>query len=213
MEKKTSESIKTIAKTAAYLSEASNLLNLCISWLAHDESFADRIKPDLGYLESISRAIKERAEGVFDNVRDREPLNQDDEDQFSEKISYDFYSKNHAVAMHLRKMKAAIDKAKADGEDMTEWMLQNTNIGDVMAGKVKKPRKPEPSRIGKILREWRGDRYSLYAIAKEQDCRFEGLQRIEEGKDVTTTNLMHYLNFIKKHEPESPVIVDIWAAL
>ena len=210
---KSNESIQTIAKTAAYLSEASNLLNLCISWLAHDESFADRIKPDLGYLEAISRAVKERAEGVFDNVRDREPLNQYDEDQFSEKISYDFYSRNHATAMHLRKMKAAIDKAKADGEDMTEWMLQNTNIGDVLTGKAKRPWKPEPSSIGKILREWRGDRYSLYAIAKEQKCRFEGLQRIEEGKDVTTTNLMHYLHFIKMHEPESPVIAEIWAAL
>ena len=55
--------------------------------------------------------------------------------------------------------------------------------------------------------------YSLYAIAKEQNCRFEGLQRIEEGKDVTTTNLMHYLHFIKMHEPESPVIAEIWAVL
>ena len=213
MEKKTSESIKTIAKTAACLSEASNLLNLCISWLAHDESFADRIKPDLGYLESISRAIKERAEGVFDNVRDREPLNQDDEDQFSEKISYDFYSRNHATAMHLRKMKTAIDKAKADGEDMTEWMLQNTNIEDVLTGKAKRPWKPEPIGIGKILREWRGDRYSLYAIAKECGCRAEGLQRIEEGKDVTTTNLMHYLHFVKAHDPQSDVIAAIWAVL
>lgn len=210
---KSNESIQTVAKTASSLSEASHLLNLCISWLAHDGSFADRIKPDLGYLEAISRAVKERAEGVFDNVRDRESLNQYDEDQFSERLSYDFYSRNHATALHLRKMKAAIDKAKADGEDMTEWMLQNTNIGDVLTGKAKKPWKPEPSSIGKILREWRGDRYSLYAIAKEQNCRFEGLQRIEEGKDVTTTNLMHYLHFIKIHEPESPVIAEIWAAL
>ncbi len=64
--------------------------------------------------------------------------------------------------------------------------------------------------LGKILREWRGNRYSLYAIAKECGCRSEGLKRIEEGKDVTTTTLMHYLHFIKVHEPESLIIYDIW---
>ena len=89
-------------------------------------------------------------------------------------------------------------------------MLKNTNIEDVITGKVQRPWVPEPAGIGKILKEWRGDRYSLYAIAKECGCRAEGLQRIEEGKDVTTTNLMHYLHFVKVHEPQSDVIAAIW---
>ncbi len=210
---KSNESIQTIAKTASSLSNAADSLSKCINNLAFDGSLVERIKPDLGYLQSVAGFIAGRAEGVLDNICGRTPLNQVDEDQFSEWMSYEAYSKRHSDIEHIRKVKAAVDKAKADGKDMNEWMLKNTNIEDVLTGKAKRPWKPEPSSIGKILREWRGDRYSLYAIAKEQNCRFEGLQRIEEGKDVTTTNLMHYLHFIKIHEPESPVIAEIWAAL
>lgn len=205
--------IKTISKTASELSEASRFLTLTINWLVQEEVRADLIKPDMGYIESISKALRERAEGVFDNVRERSALNQYDEDQFSERLSYECYSKAHADHEHIKKVLAAVKKAEADGEDMTEWMLKNTNIEDVITGKVQRPWKPEPSSIGKILKEWRGDRYSLYAIAKECGCRSEGLQRIEEGKDVTTTNLMHYLHFIKAHDPQSDVIAAIWQAL
>lgn len=67
--------------------------------------------------------------------------------------------------------------------------------------------------IGKMLKEWRVNRYSLYAIAKECGCRSEGLKRIEDGEDVTTTNLLHYLHFIKAHDPESLIIIDIWNEL
>ena len=213
MEKKSLESIQTIAKTASSLSNAAASLGKCINNLAFDHSLVDRIKPDLGYLQSVAGFIDGRAEGVLDNICGRTALNQVDEDQFSELISYEAYSKRHSDIEHIRKIKAAVDKAKADGEDMTEWMLQNTNIGDVLTGKAKHPWKPEPSSIGKILREWRGDRFSLYAIAKECSCRAEGLQRIEEGKDVTTTNLMHYLHFVKAHDPQSDVIAAIWAVL
>lgn len=213
MAKKTLTSIQTLAQTVSSLSNAADSLSICISNLASDGSLVDSIKPDLGYLRSIARLIAGRAEGILDNTCGRTALNQVDEDQFSQWISYEVYYKGQLDIEHIRKIKAAVDKAKADGEDMTEWMLKNTNFEDVLTGKVKRPWKPEPSSIGNILREWRGDRYSLYAIAKEQNCRFEGLQRIEEGKDVTTTNLMHYLHFIKVHEPESPVIAEIWAAL
>ena len=213
MAKKTLTAIQTIAKTASSLSNAADSLSKCISNLAFDGSLVDSIKPDLGYLQSIAGLIAGRAEGILHNTCGRAALNQVDEDLFSQRISYEVYCKEKSEIEHIRKMKAAVDKAKADGEDMTEWMLKNTNIEDVLTGKAKRPWKPEPSSIGNILREWRGDRYSLYAIAKEQNCRFEGLQRIEEGKDVTTTNLMHYLHFIKVHEPESPVIAEIWAVL
>ncbi len=213
MEQNNSKTIQTISRTASYLSEASRHLSLTVSWLAHDETRFSLIKPDLGYLESISRKLSERAEGVFDNVRERDALNQVDEDQFSEWLSYDNYSEGHAVAEKLHTIKAAIDKAKADGEDEVEWLKKNTNIKDVITGKVKKHWKPEPAGIGKILREWRGDRYSLYAIAKECGCRAEGLQRIEDGKDVTTTNLLHYLHFVKLHDPQSDVIAAIWQSL
>ena len=208
---KSNESIQTIAKTASSLSNAAESLSKCIYNLAFDGTLVERIKPDLGYLQSVAGFIAGRAEGVLDNICGRTPLNQVDEDQFSEWMSYEAYSKRHSDIEHIRKVKAAVDKAKADGEDMAEWMLKNTNIEDVLTGKVKKPWKPEPSCIGKILREWRGNRYSLYAIAKEQNCRFEGLQRIEEGKDVTTTNLMHYLHFVKAHDPQSDVLEAIWA--
>ena len=213
MEKNSLESIQTIAKTASSLSNAAASLSKCINNLAFDGSLVDRIKPDLGYLQSIASFVEGRADGVLDNICGRNALNQVDEDQFSEYISYEAYSKRHSDIEHIRKVKAAVDKAKVDGEDMTAWMLKNTNIGDVLTGKVKKPWKPEPVGIGKILREWRGDRYSLYAIAKECGCRAEGLQRIEEGKDVTTTNLMHYLHFVKAHDPQSDVIAAIWAVL
>jgi hypothetical protein len=213
MDKKSSVSIQTIAKTASSLSNAAASLGKCINNLAFDGSLVERIKPDLGYLQSIASFVEGRAEGIHDNICGRNALNQVDEDQFSEYISYEAYSKRHSDIEHIRKMKAAVDKAKADGEDMTEWMLKNTNIEDVLTGKVKKPWKPEPVGIGKILREWRGDRFSLYAIAKECGCRAEGLQRIEEGKDVTTTNLMHYLHFVKTHDPQSDVIAAIWAVL
>lgn len=213
---KATEAIKALAKTTSSMSEASHFLSLAIDWLAHDENLVENIKPNLDYLYTVSRAVRNRAEGVFENVRGKvaiEQMNNKTEDEFSESISYDVYSKAHSVTEHLHKMKDAIDKAKADGEDMTEWMLKNTNIEDVITGKVKKPWTPQPAGIGKILREWRGDRYSLYAIAKECGCRAEGLQRIEDGKDVTTTNLMHYLHFVKNHDPQSDVIAAIWQAL
>lgn len=213
MEKNSLESIQTIAKTASSLSNAAASLSKCINNLAFDGSLVDRIKPDLGYLQSIASFVEGRADGVLDNICGRNALNQVDEDQFSEYISYEAYSKRHSDIEHIRKVKAAVDKAKADGEDMNEWMLKNTNIEDVLTGKAKRPWKPEPIGIGKILREWRGGRYSLYAIAKECGCRAEGLQRIEEGKDVTTTNLMHYLHFVKAHDPQSDVIDAIWAVL
>lgn len=207
------EAIQTIAKTASSLSNAADSLSKCTNNLAFDGSLVDRIKPDLGYLQSVAGFIAGRAEGILDNICGRTALNQVDEDQFSEWMSYEAYSKRHSDIEHIRKVKAAVDKAKADGEDMTEWMLKNTNIKDVITGKVQRPWVPEPAGIGKILREWRGDRYSLYAIAKECGCRAEGLQRIEEGKDVTTTNLMHYLHFVKVHEPQSDVIAAIWQVL
>jgi len=213
MEKNSLESIQTIAKTASSLSNAAASLSKCINNLAFDGSLVERIKPDLGYLQSIASFVEGRADGVLDNICGRNALNQVDEDQFSEYISYEAYSKRHSDIEHIRKVKAAVDKAKADGENMNEWMLKNTNIEDVLAGKAKRPWKPEPVGIGKILRVWRGDRYSLYAIAKECGCRAEGLQRIEEGKDVTTTNLMHYLHFVKAHDPQSDVIAAIWAVL
>lgn len=186
--KKSKESIKTVAQTAAYLSEALHFLNMSLSWLAHDETYAERIKPDMGYLESVCRAVKDRTKCVFDNIRLHKPLNQYEENKFSELISYENYISSHVGAENFRRMKATVDKAR-------------------------KPWKPEPSSIGKVLREWRGNRYSLYAIAKECGCRAEGLQRIEEGKDVTTTNLMHYIHFIKEHDPDSLVLIDIWKEL
>lgn len=207
------EAIQTMSKTVASLSKASEKLGLSIRNLTEDENFIERIKPDLGYMQSIAAKLAERAEGILDNTCGRDGLNQCSDDEFYAWLSYDRYVKAHADYMHIKKMKAAVDKARADGEDMTEWMLQNTNIEDVLTGKAKRPWKPEPSSIGKILREWRGDRYSLYAIAKECGCRSEGLQRIEEGKDVTTTNLMHYLHFIKAHDPQSDVIAAIWQVL
>ena len=106
-----------------------------------------------------------------------------------------------------------LQSAKEKGQSEEEWLKENTNFEDVVAGKVKEPWKPKPSAIGKILREWRGERYGLYSIAKEQNCRIEGLRRIEEGKDVTTSNLMHYLHFIKVHEPESLVVATIWSII
>lgn len=216
MEQKDSKSlkaIKTVNSTVAELSKTSNLLSMTISWLMHDESYVDRIKPDLGYMESISKAICGRAEGIFDNVRDKQALNQTDDDEFGARLSYDRYRKNAAELNHLREITNAFHKAEEEGHDIAQWAMENTNILDVMEGKVEKSWTPEPAGIGKILREWRGDRYSLYAIAKECGCRSEGLQRIEEGKDVTTTNLMHYLHFIKSHDPQSDVIAAIWQVL
>lgn len=210
---KTMESIRTIGKTVANLSEASQNLGQSINNLAYDNSLVGKIQVDIEYIKWISGFINDRTKCVLDNTCGRDGLNQWTEDELSARLSYDCYAKAHADYMHIKKVKAAVDKARADGENMTEWMLKNTNFEDVITGKVKKPWKPEPAGIGKILREWRGDRYSLYAIAKEQNCRAEGLQRIEDGKDVTTTNLMHYLHFVKAHDPQSDVIAAIWQAI
>ena len=210
---KAMESMRTISKTVANLSEASQNLGQSIDNLAYDNSLAEKIQVDIDYIKWISGFITERAKCVLDNTCGRKGLNQLPEDELSARLNYDSYVKAHADYMHIKKMKAAVDKARADGENMTEWMLKNTNIEDVITGKVQRPWKPEPAGIGKILREWRGDRYSLYAIAKECGCRAEGLQRIEDGKDVTTTNLMHYLHFIKAHDPQSDVIAAIWQVL
>ena len=210
---KAMESMRTISKTVANLSEASQNLGQSIDNLAYDNSLAEKIQVDIDYIKWISGFITERAKCVLDNTCGRKGLNQLPEDELSARLNYDSYVKAHADYMHIKKMKAAVDKARADGENMTEWMLKNTNIEDVITGKVQRPWKPEPAGIGKILRAWRGDRYSLYAIAKECGCRAEGLQRIEDGKDVTTTNLMHYLHFIKAHDPQSDVIAAIWQAL
>ena len=210
---KAMESMRTISKTVANLSEASQNLGQSIDNLAYDNSLAEKIQVDIDYIKWISGFITERAKCVLDNTCGRRGLNQLPEDELSARLNYDSYVKAHADYMHIKKMKDAVDKARADGENMTEWMLKNTNIEDVITGKVQRPWKPEPAGIGKILREWRGDRYSLYAIAKECGCRAEGLQRIEDGKDVTTTNLMHYLHFVKNHDPQSDVIAAIWQAL
>ena len=210
---KAMESMRTISKTVANLSEASQNLGQSIDNLAYDNSLAEKIQVDIDYIKWISGFITERAKCVLDNTCGRRGLNQLPEDELSARLNYDSYVKAHADYMHIKKMKDAVDKARADGENMTEWMLKNTNIEDVITGKVQRPWKPEPAGIGKILREWRGDRYSLYAIAKECGCRAEGLQRIEDGKDVTTTNLMNYLHFIKAHDPQSDVIAAIWQAL
>jgi len=207
------KAIKALNTTVSELSQASNFLSMTISWLMHDETYIERIKPDLGFIESISKKLRNRTEGIFDNVRDKEALNQCDDDEFGVRLSYDLYKKNAAERDHLRELSRAFHQAEEEGHDIAQWAMENTNIVDVMEGKVKKPWQPEPAIIGKILKEWRGDRYSLYAIAKECGCRSEGLQRIEEGKDVTTTNLMHYLHFIKTHEPQSSVIAAIWQVL
>ncbi len=210
---KAMESMRTISKTVANLSEASQNLGQSINNLAYDNSLAEKIQVDIDYIKWISGFITERAKCVLDNTCGRKGLNQLPEDELSAKLNYDFFCKKNASNKHIRKLAAAIHQAEANGEDGVEWMLKNTNIEEVITGKVQRPWVPEPAGIGKILREWRGDRYSLYAIAKEQNCRAEGLQRIEEGKDVTTTNLMHYLHFIKAHDPQSDVIAAIWHVL
>lgn len=191
----TLKSIKTIAKTASSLSKASYFLSMCVNNLAYDGSLVGRIKPDLGYLYHIAHLMESRTEGILANICDRTAFNQVDEDQFSQQLSYEVHYKNEAFAEHVRSLRKALNEGKA-----------------LMIAKDR-PWKPDPRSIGKILRDWRGDRYSLYAIAKEQNCRPDGLQRIEEGKEVTTTNLMHYLHFIKIHDPESDVISAVWNAL
>lgn len=213
MVNKSLQSIQIIAQTMTELSEASSNLGLSVRNLTQDSTRVDNIKVDTEYIQWLSRFINERAKCVLDNTCGRDGLNQWAEDELSAKLSYDFFIEQNNTRKHIQKIAAAVHQAEANGQDGVEWLQKNTNIGDVITGKVKKPWKPEPSSIGKILKEWRGDRYSLYAIAKECGCRSEGLQRIEEGKDVTTTNLMHYLHFIKTHEPQSEVIAAIWQAL
>ena len=46
-----------------------------------------------------------------------------------------------------------------------------------------------------------------------QPCLVDSCEFSEDGKDVTTTNLMHYLHFVKNHDPQSDVIAAIWQAL
>ena len=79
---KTMEAIQTIAKTASSLSNAADSLSKCTNNLAFDGSLVDRIKPDLGYLQSVAGFIAGRAEGILDNICGRTALNQVDEDQF-----------------------------------------------------------------------------------------------------------------------------------
>ena len=51
------ESIQTIAKTASSLSNAADSLSKCINNLAFDGSLVERIKPDLGYLQSVGQRV------------------------------------------------------------------------------------------------------------------------------------------------------------
>lgn len=213
MEKKTLQSIHIISQTVAELSEASSKLGLSIRNLTQDGIRADNIKVDIEYIQWISRFINDRTKCVLENTCGRDGLNQLPEDELSARLNYDYFCKKNASNKHIEKLAAAVHQAEANGEDGVEWLQKNTNIEDVITDKVQRPSKPKPSDIGRILREWRGDRYSLYAIAKECGCRSEGLQRIEDGKDVTTTNLLHYLHFIKTHEPQSDIIASIWTVL
>ncbi len=210
---KAKEAVKIIGETISKLSLATQKLGLSVRNLTYDESRADNVKIDIGYIRWISQFVSERSDCVLENTCGRDGLNQRSEDDLSEKLSYDTYAKAAATKKHLRELSNAIHKAEVNGENGVEWLKKNTNIIDVIKGKVQRPWTPDPANIGQILREWRGDKYSLYAIAKEQNCRADGLQRIEEGKGVTTINLMHYLHFIKTHDPESDVIAAIWAIL
>lgn len=213
MESKSLQKIKTISTTVVDLSEASRCLGQSIDNIAYDENIAERLQVDIEYIKWISRFVSERAKCVLDNTCGRKGLNQLSEDELSARLNYDYFSEQNRIRKKFKFLADSIHNAEANGEGGVEWLRKNTNVEDVISGKVKKPWRPEPSTIGKILKEWRGDRYSLYAIAKECGCRAEGLQRIEDGKDVTTTNLMHYLHFVKAHDPQSDIIAAIWQVL
>lgn len=213
---KATETIKTISEIIAKLGEATNRFGLCVTDLANNGDSVDNIKVDVNYIRRISGYVNERAECVLSNISGRDGMNQYSEDELSDRLSYDKHVEDQKFWDKVDRMYSGMRKAEDNGQSGSEWLKEHYDFNalvDYVEGKVKEPWKPEPGIIGKILKEWRRDRYSLYSIAKEQNCRVEGLRRIEEGKDVTTTNLMHYLHFIKMHEPESPVIAKIWSVL
>ena len=114
---KAMESIRTISKTVANLSEASQNLGQSIDNLAYDYNLAEKIQVDIEYVKWISGFVNDRAKCVLENVCGRKGLNQLSEDELSAWLNYDYFCQGMDAeeyqyrGCHHRQGKEALDSS------------------------------------------------------------------------------------------------------
>lgn len=66
--------------------------------------------------------------------------------------------------------------------------------------------------IAKVLRKWRENHgFSIYAVAKTEDCRQESIRRVEEGRG-NIQSLLQYFDFIRcKDRSYLDCVLSDWA--
>lgn len=94
------ETMKTMAKTSSRLSEAASSLGKSISNLCIDPNLIDNIKPDLGYLLYVAEVLERRVNNM--TLQDNDYV--EDEEHFSQRLSYEAYLKVKSLSEKVHKL-------------------------------------------------------------------------------------------------------------